>query len=123
MSYRQAKHDEPLIYELTCDAPDHVPIPADLLPPELARKDNPNIPGLCERDLIRHYVALSQMNFGVDSGFYPLGSCTMKYNPKINDEIASLPKSSLIHPNQPANQIQGHLQIMYELQNMIAHIT
>lgn len=121
--YRQAKHDEPMIYELTCDNAQEIPIPADLLPEGLARKQAPNIPGLCERDLVRHFVALSQMNFGVDSGFYPLGSCTMKYNPKINEEIAALTKANTIHPGQPACQVQGTLQIMYELQEMLATIT
>ncbi len=123
MSYRQAKHDEPLIHELTCDDAREVPIPADFLSEDLIRKQVPNIPGLCERDLVRHFVALSQMNFGVDSGFYPLGSCTMKYNPKINDEIVAMAKASTIHPGQPISQIQGTLQIMYELQEMLAHIT
>ncbi len=74
MSYRQAKHDEPLIYELTCDDVSDIAVPDGLLPDNLIRKQAPNIPGLCERDLVRHFVALSQMNFGVDSGFYPLRS-------------------------------------------------
>ena len=94
MSCRQARHEEPLIYELSCvDSPD-IAIPQGLLPDNLARKNTPNIPELCERDLVRHFVALSQMNFGVDSGFYPLGSCTMKYNPKINEEIAAMSKAN-----------------------------
>ena len=123
MSYQQARHDEPLIYELTGDAARESQVPADLLPESLVRKQPPNIPGLCERNLVRHFVVLSQMNFGVDSGFYPLGSCTMKYNPKLNDEIAALTRASTIHPDQPAGQIQGTLQIMHELQGMLAKIT
>lgn len=122
MNYQQAKYDEPLIYELH-DPVDGISVPEGLVPENLVRNDVPNIPHLSERDLVRHFVVLSQMNFGVDSGFYPLGSCTMKYNPKINDEIAGLTEASSIHPNQPASQIQGTLQIMYELQGMLAKIT
>ena len=123
MSYRQARHDVPLIYE---EFRDHNLINIKLekyLPNDLIRKAPPNIPKLCERDMVKHFTQLSQMNFGVDSGFYPLGSCTMKYNPKINDEMASLPDSCMLHPHQPDSQIQGTLQIMYELQKMLAHIT
>jgi glycine dehydrogenase subunit 2 len=93
------------------------------LPENIIRKNRPNIPRLCERDLVKHFTQLSQMNFGVDSGFYPLGSCTMKYNPKINDEMAGLPTSAMMHPHQPDSLAQGTLQIMYELQEMLAHIT
>jgi len=123
VSYQQARYDEPLVYELTSYDVSEIPIPTDLLPEGLARKNVPNIPKLCERDLVRHFIVLSQMNFGVDSGFYPLGSCTMKYNPKINEEIAGLPKANTIHPEQPVSQIQGTLQIMYELQEILAKIT
>ncbi|MDO9538094.1 MAG: aminomethyl-transferring glycine dehydrogenase subunit GcvPB [Thermoplasmata archaeon] len=123
MSYRQARHDVPLIYdELSNNIQINIKLD-ELLPASMIRKDFPNIPRLCERDMVKHFTTLSQMNFGVDTGFYPLGSCTMKYNPKINDELASLPASAMIHPHQPDSQVQGTLQIMYELQEMLASIT
>ena len=76
MSYRQARHDVPLIYdEFKDDITNNIKI-NEYLPAEIARKIPPNIPRLCERDLVKHFTVLSQMNFGVDSGFYPLGSCT-----------------------------------------------
>ncbi|MBA3046391.1 MAG: aminomethyl-transferring glycine dehydrogenase subunit GcvPB [Candidatus Thermoplasmatota archaeon] len=123
MSYRQARHDVPLIYEAFSDDVIYNIKINEYLPENIIREKRPNIPRLCERDLVKHFTTLSQMNFGVDSGFYPLGSCTMKYNPKINDEMASLPGSAMIHPHQPDSQVQGTLQIMYELQEMLAHIT
>ncbi len=123
MSYRQARHDVPLIYdEFRDDIINNINI-NEYLSAEIARKIPPNIPRLCERDLVKHFTVLSQMNFGVDSGFYPLGSCTMKYNPKINDELASDPQSCMLHPHQPDSQAQGTLQIMHELQAMLASIT
>ncbi len=123
MSYRQARYDVPLIYD---EFSDYGAVNINFnkyLSKDIVRSGNPNIPRLCERDLVKHFTQLSQMNFGVDSGFYPLGSCTMKYNPKINDELASLPASAMMHPHQPDAQIQGTLQIMYELQEMLAAIT
>ncbi|MFO7619188.1 MAG: aminomethyl-transferring glycine dehydrogenase subunit GcvPB [Thermoplasmata archaeon] len=123
MSYRQARHDVPIIYEaFSDDSIDNIKL-NEYLPDGVIRKERANIPRLCERDLVKHFTQLSQMNFGVDSGFYPLGSCTMKYNPKINDELASLPEAAMAHPHQPDSQVQGTLQIMYELQEMLAHIT
>jgi glycine dehydrogenase subunit 2 len=123
MSYRQARHDVPIIYEAFSDNnTDNIKL-NEYLPENIIRKNRPNIPRLCERDLVKHFTQLSQMNFGVDSGFYPLGSCTMKYNPKINDEMAGLPTSAMMHPHQPDSLAQGTLQIMYELQEMLAHIT
>ncbi|OLS28125.1 MAG: putative glycine dehydrogenase (decarboxylating) subunit 2 [Candidatus Heimdallarchaeota archaeon LC_3] len=81
-----------------------------------------NLPEIGELEVLRHYTRLSQMTFGVTSGFYPLGSCTMKYNPIINDKIASSHKIGLTHPDQPVETIQGSLQIIYELQQYIAEI-
>jgi glycine dehydrogenase subunit 2 len=92
-------------------------IPSDYLRKEL------NFPELSEVDVIRHYTALSQQNFGVDSGFYPLGSCTMKYNPKINEIIASLPGFMDAHPYQPEELSQGALKLMYELSEYLCEIT
>ncbi len=78
---------------------------------------------LSEPEVIRHFTALSRMNFGVDNGFYPLGSCTMKYNPKICEEIAKLDGFSRLHPLQPLATVQGALQLMFELQKMLCEIT
>ena len=81
------------------------------------------LPEVSELEVVRHYTRLSQMNYGVDTGFYPLGSCTMKYNPKICDNVASLPKAVDIHPYQPEGTVQGSLQIMYELSNWLAELS
>jgi len=124
MTYRQAKHDEPLTFEMEhCDFGDPRDIPEGLLPVSIIRKKIPCIPKLSEREMVRHFTILSQMNFGVDTGFYPLGSCTMKYNPKICDHVAGLPSASNVHPYQPEETVQGTLRIMYELQKMLATIT
>jgi hypothetical protein len=80
------------------------------LPAGLRREQDPSLPEVSELDVVRHYTNLSQMNFGVDSGFYPLGSCTMKYNPKINEEIAAMPAFAGLHPLQPAETVQGALR-------------
>ncbi len=72
---------------------------------------------------MRHYTALSTRNHGVDSGFYPLGSCTMKYNPKINEDVARYPGFAHIHPYQPVEQVQGAMELMYNLQTSLAEIT
>ncbi|MGY4690262.1 aminomethyl-transferring glycine dehydrogenase subunit GcvPB [Salibacterium sp. K-3] len=95
----------------------------DLLPREYIRKEEPELPELSELDLMRHYTALSANNHGVDTGFYPLGSCTMKYNPKVHEDIARMPGFAHIHPYQPASQIQGALELMYALQSMLCEIT
>jgi glycine dehydrogenase subunit 2 len=95
----------------------------DMLPEELLRKSELVLPEVSEVDVIRHYTLLSNKNYGVDSGFYPLGSCTMKYNPKINEEMASLPRFKDLHPYQPAETVQGALELMYNLGNMLSEIT
>ncbi len=82
-----------------------------------------DLPEVSELDVIRHYTQLSQMNFGVDNGFYPLGSCTMKYNPKINEEIAAMSGFTQLHPYVPEELSQGTLEFMYHSQNLLAKIT
>ena len=77
------------------------------LPENLLRSEAPALPQVSEIDVVRHYTNLSQMNFGVDTGFYPLGSCTMKYNPKINEEIANMKGFQALHPLQPVPTVQG----------------
>ena len=93
------------------------------IPEGLRRTDSPALPQVSELDVVRHYTNLSQMNFGVDSGFYPLGSCTMKYNPKINEEIAAMPVFAGLHPLQPASSVQGALRVYKELAKSLSAIT
>ena len=93
------------------------------LPAGLTRSEAPALPQVSELDVVRHYTNLSQMNFGVDSGFYPLGSCTMKYNPKINEEIAAMPAFAGIHPLQPSETVQGVLRVYKELAHALSAIT
>jgi glycine dehydrogenase subunit 2 len=93
------------------------------IPKNLKRKKTPKLPQSSEPQLIRHYNKLSKKNFGVDTGFYPLGSCTMKYNPKINEEISRLENFVNIHPYQDEEDIQGALQLMYELDVLLCEIT
>ena len=92
---------------------------ADTVPPSLRRLNLPEWPRASEPELVRHYTWLSQRNFGIDTGFYPLGSCTMKHNPRINERIVQLPGIDRIHPLQPEHQIQGLLSIFYEMQEML----
>ncbi len=94
----------------------------EFLPANLLRQDLP-LPSLGELDVIRHYTRLSQLNFGVDTQFYPLGSCTMKYNPKINEELARLEQLTGLHPYQQENDIQGALEIIYNLEKILARLT
>ena len=96
---------------------------SDSIPRELLRETPANLPEVSEPQVVRHYVNLSVKNHHVDKDLYPLGSCTMKYNPKINDALASLPGFANIHPHQPVKNVQGALHIMYELEQMLLKIT
>ncbi|MGH4052386.1 MAG: aminomethyl-transferring glycine dehydrogenase subunit GcvPB [Clostridium sp.] len=96
---------------------------SEMVPEYLLSKKNLFLPQVSEVDVIRHYTLLSNKNYGVDSGFYPLGSCTMKYNPKINEDMASVPSFTQIHPYQNEKTIQGSLQLMYELSEKLAEIS
>ena len=93
------------------------------LPAGLLRSEAPVLPEVSEVDVVRHYTNLSQMNFGVDTGFYPLGSCTMKYNPKINEEIAAMPAFQALHPLQDESTVQGALEVYYNMEKSLAAIT
>ncbi len=104
-----------------CDVPEH-PL-EELLPEDLLADAPPPLPELTEVDVVRHFVNLSTLNMSVDTHFYPLGSCTMKYNPKRNEALAGLPGMAHIHPYQPADTIQGMLQLLYELQRFLAEIS
>ena len=90
------------------------------IPGSIRRKNLPRWPRASEPELVRHYTLLSQRNFGIDTGFYPLGSCTMKHNPRINERIVQMPGIDRIHPLQPDSQVQGLLAIYYEMQDMLA---
>ncbi|NFG95601.1 glycine dehydrogenase subunit 2 [Clostridium sporogenes] len=94
-----------------------------LLPKNLLREDEIDLPEVSEVDVVRHYTALSNKNYTVDNGFYPLGSCTMKYNPKINEDMAVLSGFSKIHPLQDENISQGALELMYDLKTRLCEIT
>ncbi len=97
--------------------------PAQALPSGMLREIPPALPELSELDVMRHFMRLSQLNFSVDTNFYPLGSCTMKYNPRVNEKAASLPGFAGIHPLQPAETVQGALALMHSLQDCLAEIT
>ncbi len=94
-----------------------------LLPQNYLREEELELPEVSEVDVVRHYTLLSQKNYGVDSGIYPLGSCTMKYNPKINEDIARLDKLSNLHPYQDEELVQGSLEILYKLKQNLAEIS
>ena len=104
-----------------CDVPLR-PI-GELIPPEMLAAAPPELPELFEGDVVRHFTNLSTENMSVDTHFYPLGSCTMKYNPKRNERLASLPGFADIHPYQPAESMQGMLALLFELQGLLAEIS
>jgi glycine dehydrogenase subunit 2 len=118
---------EPLLFELSspgrvgCRLPE-LDVPEASLPEKYLRQALP-LPEVSEREVVQHFTRLSQLNFGVDTGFYPLGSCTMKYNPKLHEEMARLAGFAEIHPWQDEATVQGALQLMYELQQFLAEIT
>src|SRR3712207_5049334 len=89
------------------------------LPNDIVRKEQLPIPDLSEIDVVRHYTNLSRMNFGVDIGFYPLGSCTMKYNPKVNEDAARAEGFSNLHPLSPEECTQGSLKLMWDLKEYL----
>lgn len=96
---------------------------SNIIPGSFLRDQEIELPEVSEVDVVRHYTNLSNKNYGVDTGFYPLGSCTMKYNPKINEDMASLGGFSHIHPLQPEETVQGALELMYELDKALSEIT
>src|SRR5579885_2423259 len=93
-----------------------------MIPAGMIREEPAPLPEVSEIEIVRHYTHLSQRNFGVDTGFYPLGSCTMKYNPKLNEDMAALPGFAHIHPLQPESSVQGAIQLFYELEQYLAEI-
>lgn len=95
----------------------------NLITSKYLRESDPILPEVSEQDVVRHFTRLSQRNHGVDSGFYPLGSCTMKYNPKVNEYISDLPGFTRVHPYQHKDTVQGCLRLMYEMDHMLSEIT
>jgi glycine dehydrogenase subunit 2 len=117
---------EPLIYELSVPGregvqPPKLDVPESELPRALVRQELP-LPEVSEVDVIRHFVRLSHLNYAVDIGMYPLGSCTMKYNPKVNEVAARLPGFAGIHPLQPVETAQGAMALMYNVQEYLKEI-
>jgi glycine dehydrogenase subunit 2 len=98
-------------------------VPEAGVPEEHARGRPARLPEVAEIDLIRHYTALSQQNYGVDTGVYPLGSCTMKYNPKVAEEVAAMPGFRRLHPRQPDHTVQGALELLWRLETALCEIT
>ena len=98
-------------------------VPAAAAPPAAYLRDDLPLPEVSEPEVVQYFTALSQLNFSIDTHFYPLGSCTMKYNPKVNDEVAFLPGFAGIHPQQPAAQSQGALAALHRLQGYLSEIT
>jgi len=134
--YRQAKWSEPLIFEKTNPGVVGHQLPAispaikdavgeldSLIPAAMKRKSPLNLPEVAEPTVVRHFTRLSQMNFSVSQGTYPLGSCTMKYNPAENDWAASLPGFAWLHPYQDTSTSQGALELMWELEKWLGALT
>lgn len=124
--------DQPLIFEMS--TPDRIGFSLPemdvtefaldkLIPADYIRTEEAELPELSELDIMRHYTALSHRNHGLDSGFYPLGSCTMKYNPKMNENVARFNGFAHIHPYQDPNTVQGALELMFDLQEHLTEIT
>ncbi|RPJ32978.1 MAG: glycine dehydrogenase subunit 2, partial [Planctomycetaceae bacterium] len=125
--WRRCPVTEPTIYELSSPGREGVrfpkpDVPSFPLPDGFVREDLP-LPELSELDVVRHFTHLSKLNYSIDDGFYPLGSCTMKYNPKINEEVVRLPGFALTHPLQPVETVQGNLVLMYQLQEWLKEIS
>ncbi len=131
---RRALREEPLIFERnptrsrrqgvllpTLDVPDVDP--ASVLPADQLRNADPTVPDVGELEVVQHFHRLSQLNYAVDEGLYPLGSCTMKYNPRVDEVVARLDGLAQLHPLQPADQVQGALRLMWELEEALKAIT
>ena len=127
MTFKQAKWSEPTLFELGSSGRRGFLLPPIedkvrktvgeiKIPEKILRRNKPNLPELSEVEIVRHYTRLTEMSYGVDNGPVPLGSCTMKYNPRIALDIASDPRITTIHPLQDEKTIQGLLEILYNLQ-------
>ncbi|RLE71452.1 MAG: aminomethyl-transferring glycine dehydrogenase subunit GcvPB, partial [Thermoprotei archaeon] len=133
--FRQAKWSEPLIYRYDSKGKIGISLPEiedeikrrvgdleKIIPKNMLRNEL-KLPQVSEPEVVRHFIRLSQMNFSVDTNIYPLGSCTMKYNPKISEKICASDKISMIHPYQDIGDVQGILEILYMLGKWVCEIT
>ena len=122
-------NEQPLLFELgkpgrkaidlpACD----VPLAENLMPAKYLRTAKAALPEISQLELMRHYTQLSNRNFGVDTGFYPLGSCTMKYNPKVNEDVARYPGLALLHPLQSEDTVQGAMEVLFKMEESLAEI-
>ncbi len=98
-------------------------VPEAALPDDALRAEPARLPEIAERDLVSHFTRLSQSNYGVDTGFYPLGSCSMKYNPKVAETVAAIPGFQRLHPHQPGGTVQGALELMWRLERALCELT
>ncbi|PZR99026.1 MAG: aminomethyl-transferring glycine dehydrogenase subunit GcvPB, partial [Chloroflexi bacterium] len=123
---------EPLSFELSSPGRKGYSLPAsdvpavvveDVIPREYLRNAPPALPELSEPDVVRHFTHLSELNYSIDSGFYPLGSCTMKYNPKLCDDAAAMPGLTDVHPAAPVSHVQGWLELLVELEETLCALT
>jgi glycine dehydrogenase subunit 2 len=132
LSFTQAADDELTIFERSKPGrrafvapPTDVPLTpiGELLPAHLRRSTPPRLPEVAEPEIVRHFNRLSKRNFDLDTGFYPLGSCTMKYNPKLHERVAALPGNARLHPLQDPERAQGALELMYRLQGALGEVS
>ncbi len=123
MTFRQAAWDEPSIWDLAPARKASAPPTIPGIPDRLRRKEAARWPELSELEVVRHYTRLSQMNFGIDTAPYALGSCTMKYNPKVSEMLARRPGAAGLHPYQPEATVQGALELAWRLERLLAKVT
>jgi glycine dehydrogenase subunit 2 len=123
MTFRQARWDEPNLWDLAPERPPETVPTIPGLPESLRRKSPVRWPELSELEVVRHYTRLSQMNFGIDTSAYPLGSCTMKYNPKVSELLARRKGAAELHPDQPEPTVQGALEIVWRLERILQKVT
>jgi len=123
MTFRQARWEEPSVWDLSPHRSSEAPPAIAGIPEKLRRKEAVRWPELAELEVVRHYTRLSQMNFGIDTAPYPLGSCTMKYNPKVSELLARRKGAAEVHPYQPEITVQGSLEIIWRLERILARVT
>lgn len=121
LSLEKSKEEKTAVNISKCDVPEENL--NKLITENYLRKSFPNLPSMTEGEVVRHFINLSKKNFAVDIGFYPLGSCTMKYNPKINEDMATLPNFLNLHPKLSEKFIQGSLELVYNLEKYISELT
>jgi glycine dehydrogenase subunit 2 len=123
MTFRQARWDEPNVWDLAPSADASAPPEIPGISERMRRKHAVRWPELAELEVVRHYTRLSQMNFGIDTAAYPLGSCTMKYNPKVSEMLARRPGAANLHPYQPEATTQGALELIWRLEKILVRVT